>query len=815
MAIPSPFKKSNRSITKARRNTSRNANRNKNIDGTGFRYEQLENRMMLAATYVPNELLVQFLPGEDVLARSLVRTQIAGELAQTIYTNPMIAEGMGVMERISISNGLTVESAIARIGSVPGVAFAEPNWINTQAAISDDTRYTNGSLWNMYSDDTPVSIGPSGTTNTFGTQAEQAWNNGLIGSNNVYIGVIDEGIDFNHPDLGANVWTNPFDPVDGVDNDGNGRIDDIHGWDFYNGDNSIYDGSIDDHGTHVAGTIGGVGGNGVGVAGVNWNVTMISAKFLEGGGTTANAILAFDYLTDLKTRHGLNIVATNNSWGGGGFSQGLLDAITRSANAQILMIAAAGNTNSNTDSSPFYPANYSTLASAGYESVISVASITSTGAKSSFSSYGATTVDLGAPGSVIWSTLPGNTYGAYSGTSMATPHVSGAAALYASANAGATASQIRDAILNSVAPTNSMSGITVTGGRLDIESLMSSVDPLPSIEIEDVSVTEGNTGTSLAVFTVSLSAASSNSVSVDYDTLGSSASSGSDFDDQSGTLTFAPNVTTQQISIVIHGDLSIESDEVFFINLTNPINGILSDAVGQGTIVNDDFVAVPIVTINNLNRYEGNAGTKQFRFTVSLNVPSSDDVSVNYATSDGTANAGSDYGSQSETLVIPAGETRGYVTVLVNGDRANEFDETFFVDLSSPVNGVLGKSRGTGTILNDDVPKLRINNLSRYEGNTGFKSFSFKVSIDIASVAPVTVSYTTIANTASEGSDYRPIVSSVTINPGELFALITVQVTGDTTAELDETFFVNLFDPINATIIDSIGVGTILNDDIA
>jgi subtilisin family serine protease len=308
--------------------------------------------------------------------------------------------------------------------------------------------------------------------NQFGSQAGEAWAAGHTGSSDVYVGIIDEGFMYDHVDLAENAWTNPFDPVDGVDNDGNGYVDDLRGWDFDGRNNTTYDGTQDDHGTHVAGTIGAAGGNGAGVAGVAWNVKIITAKFLgRRGGTTANAIKAVDYITDLKTRHGLNIVATNNSWGGGGFSQSLKEAIDRADAANILFVAAAGNggfdgVGDNNDTTPAYPSNYASA------NIIAVASITSSGAKSSFSNYGATSVDIGAPGSGIYSTLPGkngaSAYGSYSGTSMATPHVTGGAALYAATHPGASAATVKAAILNSSVPTSSLTGRCVTGGRLNV-----------------------------------------------------------------------------------------------------------------------------------------------------------------------------------------------------------------------------------------------------------------------------------------------------------------------------------------------------------
>jgi subtilisin family serine protease len=286
---------------------------------------------------------------------------------------------------------------------------------------------------------------------------------------------VDEGIQVLHPDLAGNIWRNPGETAgDRIDNDGNGYVDDINGWNFVNNNGTVYGGrTLDAHGTHVAGTIGAKGNNATGVVGVNWNVNIISAKFLAAtGGTTSNAIKAIDYLTDLKRRGLANIVAINNSWGGGGSSQALLDAINRAGDQNILFIAAAGNSGLNNDASVSYPSNYvcDNAGSRGWDCVVAVASINSTGARSAFSNFGLTTVDLGAPGEVIWSTVPGG-YLNYSGTSMAAPHVTGAAALCESINPTLSAKQIRDAITSTVANTPSLLGSTATNGRLDLGAM--------------------------------------------------------------------------------------------------------------------------------------------------------------------------------------------------------------------------------------------------------------------------------------------------------------------------------------------------------
>lgn len=411
--------------------------------------------------HASGELLVKYRDGAAALDRQSVLQGLGAQKLETVSAGN---SKRGEIALLKLPAGLDIAAAVQALKDDPAIEYAEPNWIYQHSATSNDTYAANGSLWGMYGD-------AGSPANQYGSQASEAWASGHTSCGNVVVGVIDEGIYYQHEDLAANVWTNPYDPADGVDNDGNGYVDDVRGWDFDGNSNNINSGGAnDDHGTHVSGTIAGVGGNAKGVAGVCWSgVKLISGKFLgRRGGTTANAIKAIDYFTDLKLRHGLNIVATNNSWGGGGFSQALQDAIARAGAAEILFVAAAGNDAYDNDTTASYPSNYPNA------NIIAVASITSTGGLSSFSQWGRTTVDLGAPGSSIWSTVPKSSkgqvvsgYASYSGTSMATPHVTGAAALYASTRPGATAADIKAAILGSTVPTSSLQGKTVTGGRLN------------------------------------------------------------------------------------------------------------------------------------------------------------------------------------------------------------------------------------------------------------------------------------------------------------------------------------------------------------
>ncbi|GGK08316.1 S8 family peptidase [Luteimonas terricola] len=412
--------------------------------------------------HVPGEVLVKFRDGVDAASQEAFYRNYGVQKSATVRTD----KGRGELALVRLPAGQGVASAVSALSKIGAIDYVEPNWIYQHTDVSNDTYYADGTLWGMYGDATSPA-------NQFGSQAGEAWNAGHTSCGDVWVGVIDEGYMYSHVDLAANAGTNPGEiPGNGIDDDGNGYIDDVYGWDFDGNDNTVFDGVDDDHGTHVAGTIGAVGGNGTGVAGVCWEVKLINAKFLgKRGGTTANAIKAVDYMTDLKTRHGLNMVATNNSWGGGGFSQGLKDAIGRADTAGILFIAAAGNSGADNDATDSYPSNYTN------PNVVAVAALVKDGSMASYSQYGATTVDICAPGSAIVSTVPVRSkgsvvsgYASYSGTSMAAPHVAGAAALYKSSRAGATAADVKAGIMGTAVTTASCEGKVVSNGRLDVSS---------------------------------------------------------------------------------------------------------------------------------------------------------------------------------------------------------------------------------------------------------------------------------------------------------------------------------------------------------
>jgi uncharacterized repeat protein (TIGR01451 family) len=443
---------------------------------------------------VPGEILVRFRKGSA--GAKTAQTQIL-----TANGGRQIAMRVESLSPSEIVAGLRLAhvapeetaAAIEILRARADVIYAEPNFIRRALKTPNDARYPQ--MWGL--NNTGQSSTPYGNPGVPGrdVHAESAWEV-TTGNKSVVVGIVDEGIDVNHEDLHDNIWTNPAEiPGNGVDDDGNGFVDDVNGWDFAHNDNSIFDytgatyppaesysGDVDDHGTHVAGTIGASGNNGVGVVGVNWQVSLMSLKFLvgvDGFGSTADLLKALSYAKTMRAlwissggSKGANIRVLNNSYGGAGYSQAELEAIRALSDAGILFVVAAGNESSSNDRFPTYPANYLS------PNIISVAASSGSGLRANFSNSGEGTVNMTAPGEYILSTTPKNTYDFFSGTSMATPHVSGSAALVCAAFPAVSMQKLRSVLIYSgyVAPWQYAYIYPISSGRsLDTSAALQSI----------------------------------------------------------------------------------------------------------------------------------------------------------------------------------------------------------------------------------------------------------------------------------------------------------------------------------------------------
>ncbi|MHC4624783.1 MAG: S8 family serine peptidase [Planctomycetota bacterium] len=417
------------------------------------------------AAYKPGQVIVRFAPrGNGKQRDSAEKKQILDSLGGgTIKRNYGLVPGLSV---VKLPAGASVKNVLKAFNRAKGILYAQPDYqLKALSTLPSDARF--GELWGMHN------TGQSGGTPDADIDAPEAWDI-TTGSRDVIVAVIDTGVDYTHVDLAANMWVNQaeFDGTPGFDDDGNRYVDDIYGYDFCNNDGDpMDDHAYIYHGTHCAGTIGGVGDNGEGVAGVCWKVQIMALKFLDsdGFGWESDAVAAIEYSILMRAN------LSSNSWGGSFYNQGLKDAIDAAGAAGMLFIAAAGNDNKNTDQHSHYPSNYNS------PSIISVMSTNRNDNKSGFSNYGPATVDLGAPGSEILSCKRGNTYQYLNGTSMATPHVAGACALLWSINPALTNTEVKDILLQTVDPV--LPGLCVSGGRLNLHSAILQVRA-PWIEIE-------------------------------------------------------------------------------------------------------------------------------------------------------------------------------------------------------------------------------------------------------------------------------------------------------------------------------------------
>ena len=394
--------------------------------------------------FVEDELLVKYKGGTVSAAARSINAQIGANVLEEF-------PDLG-WQRVKIPANLSVNRAISTYKDFADIAEAQPNFYYHLLATPNDPQYTNPAMYGLLKLSAPA--------------AWDLW----TGSANTVVAIIDTGINYNHQDLAANMWTNAGEiNNNGIDDDNNGFVDDYYGYDFRYNDSDPLD--QNGHGTHTGGTVGAVGNNSLGVVGVNWNVKLMAIKIYSPSGTdTTSAMLinSYNYVRLMKNR-GVNIRITNNSYGGCaeacGYDQATKDALDAMGNAGILNVFAAGNNGQNIETTPFYPASYTS------PSVLSVASSTNTDTRSGFSNFGSSSVDVAAPGSNILSTYNSSntSYTVLSGTSMASPHGAGAAALLSSYNPNLSVASLKATLMNTVDPISVWNGVVKTGGRLNVD----------------------------------------------------------------------------------------------------------------------------------------------------------------------------------------------------------------------------------------------------------------------------------------------------------------------------------------------------------
>jgi subtilisin family serine protease len=393
--------------------------------------------------YADGELLVKFKNGTVSAAAVSVNSQFG---ARVVEEFPDLG-----WQRVKLPAGLSVETAAARYANLPDVERVQPNYLYHLQATPNDPQFASEGMYGLAKISAPA-----------------AWDL-TTGSPSVVVANIDTGINYNHEDLAANMWTNPGE-INGnnIDDDGNGFVDDYYGYDFFSNDSNPQD--ENGHGTHTAGTIGAVGNNNLGVVGVNWNVRIMAIKIYNSSGfgtTSAMLVNAYNYVRMMKNR-GVNIRVSNNSYGGCdeacAYDQATKDAIDAMGNAGILNVFAAGNNARNIETQAFYPASYTS------PSILSVANSTSTDTRAASSNYGPISVDLAAPGTAILSTHTNvSGYATLTGTSMASPHAAGAAALLAARNPNLSPASLKATLMNTVDVLADWNGVVKTGGRLNVD----------------------------------------------------------------------------------------------------------------------------------------------------------------------------------------------------------------------------------------------------------------------------------------------------------------------------------------------------------
>jgi subtilisin family serine protease len=499
---------------------------------------------------------------------------------------------VGNLQTLQLPPGVPVTTLLTAYRQSGLVQYAEPDYIVQLSLAPNDFRFADGSLWGLNN------TGQLSGKPDADIDAPEGWD-AQNTADNVIVAVIDSGARYTHEDLAANMWINPGESgkdflgldksANGLDDDGDGYIDDVHGINAILGTGF----PIDDngHGSHVSGTIGGVGNNSVGVAGVCWRVQIMACKFADavGQGSISDAITCIDYARN----KGAKII--NASWGSYSFnSTALRDAINSARSAGIIFVAAAGNDATDTDANPFYPAGYD------LDNIIAVAATDRTDNRAGFSNFGASSVDLGAPGQDIFSCWNGSDsdYRFLSGTSMATPHVVGVCALTWARYPGETYRQIINRVLAGVDPLPALAGKTVTGGRLNLQKALGGSAPPPGLPTVTVTATDSSaseSGPDPGTFTVTRTGGTTSALTVNY-VLSGSAQNGSDYQTLPASVTIPAGAASAAVTVSPIDDSQVEGPETVILTLS--ANSAYTAGLPKSatiTIADNDSLLPPLI----------------------------------------------------------------------------------------------------------------------------------------------------------------------------------------------------------------------------